>query len=174
MRGIIATGDRVRLVRPRSIDRDEFIAAVKRSATLHQQWVYPPTTNALWNAYIRRGRDDDALAALVRLRATDDIVGVINLNNIIRGALQQSFVGYYALVPYSGRGYLTDGLRLIIEYAFVERGLHRLEANIQPGNEPSKALARRVGFSYEGFSPKYLQVGGVWRDHERWALINPG
>jgi ribosomal-protein-alanine N-acetyltransferase len=55
--------------------------------------------------------------------------------------------------------------------AFSELGLHRLEANIQPENKPSKALVQRVGFRYEGFSPQYLRIGREWKDHERWAIL---
>jgi [ribosomal protein S5]-alanine N-acetyltransferase len=59
---------------------------------------------------------------------------------------------------------------MVIPYVFSTMGLHRLEANIQPGNTASLALARRCGFRYEGFSPRYLKVGGRWQDHERWAI----
>ncbi len=57
---------------------------------------------------------------------------------------------------------------------FGELGLHRVEANIQPGNLRSIRLARRLGFEREGFSPAYLMVGGEWRDHERWVLRAEG
>jgi ribosomal-protein-alanine N-acetyltransferase len=69
---------------------------------------------------------------------------------------------------------MTAGLRLVIRRAFVTLRLHRLEANIQPGNRASIALVSRCGFEREGFSPLYLKVGGRWRDHERWAILADG
>ena len=66
---------------------------------------------------------------------------------------------------------MTQAVKMAANYAFDEIGLHRLEANIQPENLSSIALVRRVGFLQEGFSPRYLRIGGVWRDHERWALL---
>jgi ribosomal-protein-alanine N-acetyltransferase len=58
----------------------------------------------------------------------------------------------------------------VIRLAFRSYKLHRLEANIQPGNHRSIALVRGLGFAREGYSPRYLKIGGRWRDHERWAL----
>ena len=55
-------------------------------------------------------------------------------------------------------------------YAFGDLGLHRVEANIQPGNAASIALVKGAGFRLEGVSPRYLKIGGVWCDHERWAM----
>ena len=96
---------------------------------------------------------------------------MINFGQIVRGRLQSAYLGYYAFTPHAGRGYMTEGLTLALRRAFGPLRLHRVEANIQPGNEPSRALARRLGLRREGVSPRYLKIGGRWRDHERWALL---
>ena len=65
---------------------------------------------------------------------------------------------------------MTEGMELLLRRAFGDLRLHRIEANVQPGNASSIALVRRCGFVREGFSERYLKVGGRWRDHERWAI----
>ena len=99
------------------------------------------------------------------------IVGVINLGHIVRGPLQSAFVGYYAFVPHTGQGFMHEGLRLVMRHAFLKLKLHRLEANVQPGNCASISLVRACGFVQEGFSRRYLKVSGRWRDHQRWAIL---
>jgi ribosomal-protein-alanine N-acetyltransferase len=65
---------------------------------------------------------------------------------------------------------MRDGLELVVRYAFDDLRLHRLQAGIQPGNEPSIALVRNAGFRREGLALRYLKIGGRWRDHELWAI----
>jgi ribosomal-protein-alanine N-acetyltransferase len=108
---------------------------------------------------------------LVCRRADGAIVGVVNVSEIVRSAFQSAYLGYYAFRPHAGVGYMTEGLALVLRHAFRRLGLHRLEANLQPGNRASRALVRRLGFRKEGFSPRYLKIGERWRDHERWAIV---
>jgi ribosomal-protein-alanine N-acetyltransferase len=151
-------------------DRDEFIAAMRASRRLHGRWLSPPTTRDGFGEWLRRSRDE-AFESMLACRTEDGaIVGYFNISQIIRGFLQSAFLGYGAVAAHAGRGYMTEGLELVLQTAFTELGLHRLEANIQPGNAASIALVRRCGFVKEGFSERYLKINGRWRDHERWAI----
>ena len=85
--------------------------------------------------------------------------------------MRSAYLGYFALEPYAGQGYMGEGLRLVLRHAFGPLGLHRLEANIQPGNAASIGLVKAAGFRREGLSPRYLKIAGRWRDHERWAIL---
>ncbi len=162
---------RVRLESPSLTREREFLEASRRSHASLRRWVRPPLTAPGYRAYLRRLRGPAHEGHFVVLRSSGDLVGVVNLSEIVRGALQGAYLGYYAFAPHAGRGYMSEALRLVLGRAFGELGLHRVEANIQPGNTASRALVRRLGFRREGFSPRYLKVAGRWRDHERWALL---
>ena len=151
-------------------DRDEFIAAMRASRRLHGRWLSPPTTPEAFGEWVLRARQEAFETMLTCRREDGAIVGYFNIGQIIRGYLQSAFLGYGAVAAYAGRGYMTEGLELVLQYAFTDLSLHRLEANIQPGNEASIALVRRCGFVKEGFSERYLKINGRWRDHERWAI----
>jgi [ribosomal protein S5]-alanine N-acetyltransferase len=159
-------------IRPPTLrDWPAFQAAVRRSRALHRSWVAPPKTRGAYEAYVRRVASDSHRGFLVVRRQSDEIVGVINLGSIIRGLLQGAYVGYYAFAPHAGEGLMREGMQLVLKHAFRKLKLHRLEANIQPGNHASIRLARSCGFVREGFSRRYLKVGGRWKDHERWAIL---
>jgi ribosomal-protein-alanine N-acetyltransferase len=166
-----APGPRVYLRHPVAGDADEFAAAVRASRTLHAHWTTPPASRAAFLSYLERTAGPAYQAYLVRRRSDDALVGRANLSQIFHGALQGAYLGYEAFAPHAGRGYMTEGVGLVLREAFGPVGLHRVEANIQPDNAASKALARRLGFRLEGFSPRYLLIAGAWRDHERWALL---
>ena len=107
----------------------------------------------------------------VRRRTDDASLGHIQISQIARGNFQSGYLGYAIGAEHRGRGYMTEALQLALRHAFRTLRLHRLEANVEPGNEASLALVRRAGFTREGFSRRYLKIRGRWRDHERWALL---
>ncbi|MFF5970988.1 GNAT family N-acetyltransferase [Streptomyces sp. NPDC012769] len=166
----LAAGPRVAL-RPFTLDDgEEFTARARESRALHAPWLFPPRTAETYAAYARQLIDDPArVGFLVCERDGGGIAGFVNINNIVRGAFLSGALGYGAFAHAAGRGLLSEGLGLVLAHAFGPLGLHRLEANIQPGNTASRALVRRAGFRLEGFSPAMLFIDGAWRDHERWA-----
>jgi [ribosomal protein S5]-alanine N-acetyltransferase len=162
---------RIELERPTLLREQEFLDAVRRSRNLHKGLVAPPATPERFRAYLNGLRADTREGFFVIVKRTDTLAGVITIGEIVRGSFQSAYLGYYALEPHAGAGYLREGMTRVIAHAFGKLKLHRLEANIQPGNRRSLALAKGLGFKPEGYSPRYLKVCGRWRDHERWALL---
>jgi [ribosomal protein S5]-alanine N-acetyltransferase len=132
-------------------------------------WAYPPATPEAFNAAIQRLNGKSNLAFWVCTEGRE-LAGVINISEIVRGSFCSAYVGYYAFSPHNGHGYMKRGLRAVLSEAFSVHHLHRVEANIQPGNLASRGLVQNIGFRLEGFSPRYLKIGRRWRDHERWAI----
>lgn len=161
------------LLRPLSYDDEsEFLGLVAASTALHHPWMSLPATPPEFEAYVTRYGGPDEESLLVCLRDTGAIAGMININSIIRGRFQSAAIAYAAFAPTAGRGHMSEGLGLAVRYAFEQLRLHRLEAQIQPGNHASLRLVRRAGFRSEGYSPDLLFIDGAWRDHERWVITN--
>ncbi len=167
----LVEGNRVSLRHPSARDLDEFLDRARASRKLHGRWVAVPSDPGAFAAYLQRAKSADVESLLVRRKDDEAIVGVYNIGQIFYGPLCSAYLGYYAFEPFAGNGYMRDGIRLVLRHAFGPLGLHRLEANIQPGNEASLALVKGAGFRREGFSPRYLKIAGRWRDHERWAIL---
>jgi ribosomal-protein-alanine N-acetyltransferase len=161
---------RVRLRVLRRSDRDAFLALAHESRELHRPWTYPPERADQFEELYARSRRDDFVCLVARLVDSDQIAGVFTVSQIFRGAFQSAYLGYYANARHARQGYMREALTQVVDHAFGPLALHRIEANIQPGNQPSIALARGAGFRLEGYSPRYLLIGGQWRDHERYAL----
>ena len=150
-------------------DKTSFISAMQRSQALHYPWVQSPQTDEAFHDYIRSSQLPTKKYYLV-CDTLGDIVGVFNISEIVLGMFQSAYLGFYCVANYAGKGYMSKGLKLILEAVFEKIKLHRIEANIQPENTRSINLVKANGFSKEGYSPRYLKVDGQWCDHERWAL----
>ena len=115
--------------------------------------------------------NDRSARAAIHSRGGHELVGVASLSEIVRGSLQSAYLGFFGSAAHQGLGLTREGVKLLLSAAFSDLRLHRIEANVQPANKQSIRLIASLGFRKEGFSPKYLKVGGKWRDHERWALL---
>jgi len=154
-----------------SDDGSAFVDAVRASRALHHPWIDLADTPERFDLLVAHLAADDQAAYLVRHAGCGGLVGYVSVGNIVRRSLQSAYLGYGAFAGHTARGLMTEGLRAVVALAFTDLRLHRLEANIQPANLRSIALARRLGFEKEGFSRRYLRIDGDWRDHERWALL---
>ena len=164
---------RIVLRRPGLTDQSQFIARALASQALHRPWVTAPSTPEQFKAYVGRMREPTNHAFVVCEARQGAIVGVVNVTNVVLGPFRSGYLGYYAFAGYERQGFMRAGLLQVVRHAFKSLKLHRLEANIQPGNTASIALLKSCGFAKEGYSPKYLKIGGRWRDHERWAIVAP-
>lgn len=152
-------------------DAAALITANIASRAYHAPWVQPFTDIDGFDTWFGEIATGSNIGIVARLAPSGPIVGVVNLSQIFRKGFQNAYLGYSGMAAFARRGLMRQAVGLAVRYAFDEIGLHRLEANIQPENAASIALVKRLGFRKEGFSPRYLRVGGVWRDHERWALL---
>src|ERR671923_2145525 len=163
-------GTRVALRVLQRSDREQFLALARESRELHRPWTYPPERADQFDDLFARSRRDDFVCLVAVALESEEIAGVFTISQIVRGAFQSAYLGYYANARYARQGMMREAMEQVLDHAFGPLALHRIEANIQPGNHPSVALARGAGFRLEGFSPRYLLIGGQWRDHERYAI----
>jgi ribosomal-protein-alanine N-acetyltransferase len=169
MADILRRGRRVHIRPIRPEDEAEFLRRVRASRDLHRPWSYPPATPQAFHELVGDGRANDARLLVCR-NGDDAIVGCFGLTQIVYGSFRNAYLGYYALEPFAGQGFMREGLELVLSYAFGDLRLHRLQASIQPENRRSIALVRGAGFRREGLARRYLKIGGRWRDHEHWAI----
>jgi [ribosomal protein S5]-alanine N-acetyltransferase len=107
----------------------------------------------------------------VILDGTGRVTGRITLNDIVRGPFQSCSLGYWLGAADTGRGLATAAARDIINLAFEELGLHRIQAGTLPHNVRSQRVLERNGFVRFGMAPTYLSIAGTWQDHILYQLV---
>ncbi|MFN2747924.1 MULTISPECIES: GNAT family N-acetyltransferase [Bacillus] len=122
--------------------------------------------------YDKMQEDEDYYFGIF-LQANDALIGTINLFQVLRGALQCAFIGYFLDEKHNGKGYTTEACRLMVEFAFEELKLHRIEAGVMPHNLASIRVLEKAGFHKEGIARKNVKINGKWEDHQMLAVINP-
>lgn len=101
------------------------------------------------------------------------LVGQITLGGITLGALRGAHIGYWIDRRYANHGITSRAVSMITEYAFNHLGLHRIEINLRPENGPSRRVAEKSGYTFEGERPRFLHIDGAWRDHICFVRENP-
>ena len=177
---LIITGKLIGLGYPTERDREEFVALRQASREHLEKWepIMPgadPFGVGCFDREIENFNTEREQRWLIIEHTTGKIAGRITLGNIERGPFNNGRFGYWIGSGFEGKGYMHEALSLAVKHAFTPTadgglGLHRVCANILVSNVRSRALLERVGFVKEGYSEKYLQIRGVYEDHERWAM----
>jgi len=101
-----------------------------------------------------------------------EVVGQVNVANIIFGSLSSAIVGYWVAPEVAGRGVTPTAVALACDYMFSALGLHRIEIAIRPENAASLRVVAKLGFRFEGLKERYIHINGGWRDHYLFALTS--
>lgn len=96
--------------------------------------------------------------------------GEINLNNVVRGAFQSAYVGYWIDEARAGRSYMSEAVAVVTKFAFEDLHLHRLEIDIIPRNTNSRRVMEKLRYREEGVAERFLEINGVWEDHVRYGI----
>jgi [ribosomal protein S5]-alanine N-acetyltransferase len=120
---------------------------------------------------IRQRENDLKYAFGIFLIETDELIGNVTLAEVLRGPLQSCFIGYYIDQNQNGKGYMTEAVRLTVDFGFNELKLHRIEAGVMPHNIRSMRVLEKAGFHKEGIARKNVNINGKWEDHQVLAII---
>ncbi|MGW3495809.1 GNAT family N-acetyltransferase [Streptomyces sp. NPDC001020] len=82
-------------------------------------------------------------------------------------------VGCWLEPAVAGRGLITRAMRVLIDWAVDERGIHRVEWQASSANVASLNVARRLGMSRDGVLREEFLYRGVRRDTEVWSVLAP-
>ena len=99
------------------------------------------------------------------------IAGMVSLTGILGGSLQTCMVGYFVDERRAGRGLATRAVAEVVEFAFGELRLHRVEAGTATENLASQRVLERNGFTLVGRMRKHLKIRGIWVDHLLWEKL---
>lgn len=100
----------------------------------------------------------------------DVLIGKIQLSNIVPGSFRSAMIGYALSRDNLNQGYMSEAVGIICDYCFNDMGLHRLEASTLLHNVASQHVLLNNGFRLLGVNEKYLQINGVWQDHNTYYL----
>jgi ribosomal-protein-alanine N-acetyltransferase len=173
------SGGKVYLRPPAERDWRPYVEIRAQSRKFLEPWepAWPPDALAR-EAYFRRlnryaadWRDDVGHSFFIFRQSDDALLGGISLSNVRRGVAQCGTLGYWIGEPHARKGYMTEALRLVVDFCFGQLGLHRIEAACLPHNEASQQLLRQAGFTQDGYARKYLKIRGEWHDHLLFSLL---
>ena len=96
--------------------------------------------------------------------------GEVNLNHVVRGAMQSGVIGYWIDQARAGRSLIAESVVVVCAFAFEQLDLHRIEICIVPRNRNSRRVMEKLAIREEGIAQRFLEINGVWEDHVRYGI----
>ena len=113
----------------------------------------------------KRMREGDKFYDLIVFKkASRQIIGSVAAMDVLRSVSQTAYLGYTIHNKFWGQGYGKEATKAMIDIAFRDLKLHRVEAGIEPKNRRSILLARSLGLRKEGLKKKVVYLRGQWND----------
>ena len=117
---------------------------------------------------IRQMKDDQGLPFVIEYRG--EVVGQLNVSNILYGSVGSAILGYWIAPEYAGRQIMPTAVALASDYLLNIVGLHRVEIDIRPENTASLRIVEKLGLRFEGTKERFIHINGDWRDHFVFAV----
>lgn len=99
--------------------------------------------------------------------------GGITLKGIEHGPFRSCGLGYWVARSAGGRGLATEAVARMLDVAFVDLRLHRVQAETLVDNVRSQRVLAKNGFERIGLAPGYLHIAGRWQDHVLFQRLAP-
>ena len=99
-----------------------------------------------------------------------EMVGVIGYHHL-EWANRSTCIGYWIAEPFQGRGIMTKSCRSLVEYAFEEWRLNRIEIRCATGNVRSRSIPERLGFAEEGTFREAEWLYDHFVDHIVYSML---
>ena len=106
----------------------------------------------------------------IELRETGELVGDCGLHTHKDDA-RQADIGYTLARPFHGRGYATETVSRLLDYAFEDLAMHRIVGVVDCENSASVALLERLGLRREGHFIQNIWFKGKWGDEYLYAVL---
>ena len=101
---------------------------------------------ALVTRYIQEKEHQQRYSFGIFLNETGELIGDISLIEIRLDATKKWILGYVLDHSHHGKGYMTEAIELVLEYAFKKAGIKRIEAGAKPDNTGSIRVLLKAGF----------------------------
>ena len=163
----------LRIIRPKDAK------TMERLVVSNREWLKPweatnphgPTSfdyKSIIKSLIRQFENGDSVPFVILYQG--EIVGQLNVSNILYGSVSTCVIGYWIIPEVAGRGITPTAVALVMDYIFFTIGLHRVEIDIRPENKASIRVVEKLGMRLEGVKKNYIHINNQWADHNIYAL----